>query len=147
MRAPIRLVVPILALVFVSCGASSTPGAVVPAAGASGSPSDALGEQRSDAASVAVVASWISDTALRVTMDTHSVDLDAFDLASLARLRLDQGPWVSAGSWDAPKGGHHRDGTLTFSTLDAAAVARAKLIEVEIRDVGVPLRTLRWERP
>lgn len=147
MRATIRLVVPILALVVVSCGASSTPSAVVPTAGATGSPSDVLGEQRSDAASVAIVASWISDTALRVTMDTHSVDLDAFDLTGLARLRLDQGPWVSAGGWDAPKGGHHRSGTLTFSTLDAAAVARAKVIEVEIRDVGVPLRTLRWARP
>lgn len=145
MRAPVRLLAALLALVAVSCGASSTSGAAIGAAGAPAA-SDVLGEQRSDAASVAIAASWISDTALRVTMDTHSVDLDAFDLASLSRLRLDQGPWVAAGSWDAPKGGHHRDGTLVFASVEGAAVERAKVIELEIRDVGVPSRTLRWER-
>lgn len=135
-----------VALVGVSCGALSAPGATVPALTAS-RPPGTLGEQRSDAASVTVAASWLSGTALRVTMDTHSVDLDSFDLQALARMRLDQGAWVAASGWDAPKGGHHRVGTLTFASLDAVSVEQARAIELEIRDIGVPLRTLRWERP
>jgi len=44
------------------------------------------------------------------------------------------------------QGGHHRSGTLTFSSLEPQAVAAAELIELEIRDVGAPSHLLRWER-
>lgn len=133
-------------LVVASCGALSTPGSTVPASSAS-PPPGTLGEQRSDDASITVAVSWLSGAALLVTMDTHSVDLDGFDLQALARLRLDQGSWVTPSGWDAPKGGHHRVGTLTFVSLDTVSVEKARVIELELRDIGVPLRTLRWARP
>ncbi len=78
-------------------------------------------------------------------MDTHSVDLDGFDLRALTRVRLDGGPWVSPTLWDAPKGGHHRSGTLTFGSLDPPAIDGALLIELEVRDVGAS-HLLRWDR-
>ena len=107
-----------------------------------------LGEQRHDAGSVTVLASWLTGAtaAAQVTLDTHSVDLDAFDLKELARVRLDGAAWVAPTSWDAPEGGHHRAGILSFGSLDPAVFASARLIELEVRDVAVPSHLLRWER-
>ena len=84
-----------------------------------------------------------------VAMDTHSVDLDGYDLAQLAMLRTDDGHEVQPTAWEAPKGGHHRSGTLTFPTTteDGRAVIgpETRAIELVIRDVaGVPERVLRW---
>ncbi len=106
-----------------------------------------VAEQQHEGGAVTVVASWISGTAsARVALDTHSVDLDGSDLIELARVRLDGGAWVRPTAWDAPKGGHHRSGTLTFRSLQPQALAAAQVIELEIRDVGTPSHLLRWER-
>ena len=107
-----------------------------------------LGEQRHEAGAVTVVASWLADPVptARVTLDTHSVDLDGFDLIQLARARLDGGAWIPATTWDAPKGGHHSSGALSFGSLDPQAFALARVIELEVRDVAVPSHLLRWER-
>ncbi len=106
-----------------------------------------LGDQQHEAGAVTIVASWVSGTpSARVTLDTHSLDLDGFDLKELARLRLDGGAWVRPTLWDAPMGGHHRSGTLTFGSLDPQSLATARVVELEIRDVGVPSHLLRWER-
>lgn len=107
-----------------------------------------LGEQRHEAGAVTVVASWLADPrpSARVALDTHSVDLDGFDLTQLARLRLDGGAWIAPTMWDAPRGGHHRSGTLSFGSLDPQVFASARVIELEVRDVAVPSQLLRWER-
>ena len=98
-----------------------------------------------------VAATW--DTANRepvftVTLDTHSVDLDAIDLTTLATLTVDSTE-LRPTAWDAALGGHHREGTLTFPTTTADGRAligpETKTIELVIRDVaGVPERTFRW---
>ncbi len=139
----------VVAALTAACGSTSlaTPAAdsQTPAAGTS----MGLGEQRSEAAAVTVGASWLGTgvPAVRIVMDTHSVDLDGFDLGTLARMRLDGGPWVAPSAWDAPKGGHHREGTLAFGALDRASFDAARIIELEVRDVALPSRILRWERP
>jgi hypothetical protein len=51
--------------------------------------------------------------------------------------------------WNAPKGGHHREGTLTFPATesDGSPVIGpdTRSIALIIRDVaGVPERTFRW---
>jgi hypothetical protein len=82
-------------------------------------------------------------------MDTHSVDLDRYDLKDLAVLKTGAGLELQPITWDAPKGGHHRSGTLVFPatppdgglSIDADALT----LTLVIRDVaGVPERTFQW---
>ena len=81
-----------------------------------------------------------------ITMDTHSVDLDTYDLTTLASLRDSQGRQFKATSWQAPKGGHHRSGTLGIKGDQSLLQPDTKYIELVIRDVAnVPERVLRWE--
>ena len=134
-----------VAFLIAACtNSTAAPKVGPPAPQASGG----LGEQRHEAGAVTVVASWLGDLTptARVVLDTHSVDLDGFDLAQLARLRLDGGMWIAPTKWDAPSGGHHRAGMLTFGSLDPQLFASARLIELEVRDVAVPSHLLRWER-
>ena len=94
------------------------------------------------------MASWVAGppTIARVALDTHSVDLDAVDLAQAARLRLDGGSWIAPTGQDVQPGGHHRAGTLTFGSLEPALFAAARSIELEVRDGAGPVHVLRWER-
>ncbi|NIS70318.1 MAG: hypothetical protein GTO12_15655 [Proteobacteria bacterium] len=81
-----------------------------------------------------------------VSMNTHSVDLDQYDLGKLAILRDDAGNEYRPVSWDSAFGGHHRRGTLAFPVPDSLDQQEAKYVEMVIRDVaGVKERVLRWE--
>lgn len=78
-----------------------------------------------------------------IVMDTHAVDLDSYDLTQLATLRTDQGQTAQPTGWDAPKGGHHREGTLTFPAI----APDTRTVDLIIRNVAdVPERTLTWTR-
>ena len=84
-----------------------------------------------------------------IAMNTHAVDLDGYDLKQLTVLRIDSGREVQPTSWEAPKGGHHRSGTLTFPATNANGspliTSGAHSVELIIRDVaGVPVRSFRW---
>ncbi len=80
-----------------------------------------------------------------VTLDTHSVDL-SMDLAGLATLTTDTGKIVQPVSWDAPMGGHHVSGVLSFpATLDGEPILKgAQFLTLTLRDVDVPERTFTW---
>lgn len=84
-----------------------------------------------------------------VAMNTHSVDLDGYDLGELAVLRNDQGVEAMPDKWDAPLGGHHRKGELVFSkgkNGQPIIGPGTKAIELLIRDVGgVKERSFRWD--
>lgn len=104
--------------------------------------------QTSDGGQVTVVVAWAGPSAgavFDVKLDTHSVDLDALDLAD-STLRNDRGETMTPQPWAAPKGGHHREGTLTFDGDSTAFLAGATWVELVITGVGdLPERTLRWE--
>lgn len=77
-----------------------------------------------------------------ISMDTHSVDLDKYDLKQLAVLRDDKGSEYIPIDWTAAPGGHHRSGKLVFAHADKSA----KTFELMIRNVaGVSERVLRWQ--
>lgn len=82
-----------------------------------------------------------------VTINTHSVDL-SMDLAALATLETDTGHIVQALVWDAPQGGHHVRGTLSFP----AGVDRAPLLQdaskmtLTLVDLDAPERVFTWNR-
>ncbi|GAA0250637.1 hypothetical protein GCM10010492_58560 [Saccharothrix mutabilis subsp. mutabilis] len=72
-----------------------------------------------------------SGAVFRVALDTHTVPLD-LDVAASARLRVN-GTTADGASWDGPgPGGHHREGTVRFTTPVPAGAA------VELRITGLP---------
>src|SRR5262245_56133956 len=104
------LLVALAVLVGVAIGVWNTftpasPAAIAPAATASGGTT-----QINDAGQVTIKATWNGLSAgpvFDIALDTHVVDLDSFDLAQLAVLRVD-GREIPPAGWNAPKGGHHR---------------------------------------
>ena len=87
--------------------------------------------------------------AFKVVLDTHSVNLDSYDLAQLAVIRTPSGEEVAPLAWEAPAGGHHREGSLTFPVMvaDGSPLIQpdgSHLILV-IRDIaGVAERAFHW---
>lgn len=134
-----------IVVVLAACS-SSTPAASAPAP-SSASQTGRM-TQTSDGGQATVVVDWAGPAGgavFDVKLDTHSVDLDALDLAD-SSLRNDRGETLTARPWTAPKGGHHREGELTFDGNTSAFLAGAKWIEIVITGVGdLPERTLRWE--
>ena len=129
----------LLTLVLAACGTTATrAGDPAPAANAS---------QTTEGGGVTIKLTQLTDAptiTFAVSMDTHTVALDGYDLRQLATLRIDQGPPIQASGWDAPAGGHHREGTLTFPATTPEATGT---IAVIIRDVGgVPERIVQWTR-
>jgi hypothetical protein len=135
----------VLLATVAACGGTSTSPSAVPSI-----PSEPTGlaTQTSEGGQVTVVATWAGPTAgaaIDVALDTHSVDLDALDLAN-ATLRNDRGETLTARPWAAPKGGHHREGPLTFAGNAATFFAGVTWIELVVVGIGdLPERTLRWE--
>lgn len=82
----------------------------------------------------------------KITLDTHSVDL-VFDLASLAELKTDTGVTLQPLQWDAPSGGHHVEGVLSFpAQVDGKpALDGARQFILTIKNLDSPLRTFTWE--
>lgn len=138
----------VLASLLAACGGGTPAPVVSPATPGSSLPGPAAATLRSEGGQVTVEATWAGPAAgatFDLKLDTHSVDLDALDLSSTL-LRNDRGEALAAGPWSAPKGGHHREGTLAFGGDSGRFLAGARWIELVLRGVGdVPERTLRWE--
>lgn len=150
-RRSIAMVFGALALVVAGCSSSTqaAPGSAQAAPGPSqAADKGAAVTQTSDGGQVTVKVDWAGPSGgadFDITMDTHAVDLDSLDLTD-ARLRNDRGETMTALAWAAPKGGHHRQGPLSFDGDAAAFFAGAKWIELVMVGVGdLPERTLRWD--
>ncbi len=136
--------------------ASATPAATAPQrtgspAGPTAVPAGSALTQSSEGGQVTVKVTWQGASAgpvFKVVMDTHAVDLDGYDLRQTAVLRTGDGRELRPTGWDAPKGGHHREGLLTFpaTTPDGTPVIIAgRTLELVIRDVAaVPERKFQW---
>lgn len=81
-----------------------------------------------------------------VALDTHSVDLK-MDLTTLAELTTDSGLSVKSVQWDAPMGGHHVSGTLTFpATIDGKPLLEGvTTLTLTLLNVDVPERIFTWQ--
>jgi hypothetical protein len=75
-------------------------------------------------------------------MTTNAIRAGTIAAASSARLRVND-TTVDGASWDGPgPGGHHRDGTLRFTTPVPAGAA------VELRITGLPADAIAsWSAP
>ncbi len=140
----------VLAATAAACGSSgsSVGGGTSLVRAASPATSAGSATQRSEGGQVTVEATWAGPpvgASFDVKLDTHSIDLDALDFSN-AILRNNRGETLSALPWTAPKGGHHREGTLTFAGNASTFFAGATSIDLVLADVGdLPERTLHWQ--
>lgn len=137
----------LLALPLLVAACAGTAGTPAPApSGPPISPSTG-GTKTSEGGQVTVVATWngpAGGATFDIKLDTHSADLDSLDLSNTV-LRNDRGETLAARPWAAAKGGHHREGMLTFDGDASSFLAGAKWIELTLAGVGdIPERTLRW---
>jgi hypothetical protein len=81
------------------------------------------------------------DARFQVVLDTHSGDLDVYDLKALSTLRDDSGREYQPAQVENKGSGHHREATLTFPKT----ASETKRPELVIKDVaGVKERVFRW---
>ena len=85
-----------------------------------------------------------------IKLDTHSVNVDQYDLKQLATLRNDRGVAVKPLSFEKNGSGHHVQNVLSFPAKDEAGKpvmsGTAKAIELVLFDIAdVPQRILRWD--
>ena len=80
-----------------------------------------------------------------VKMDTHSIDL-GMDISKLSILSIASGKTVEAVKWNAPMGGHHVEGTLSFpATINGMPLLEnSEEITIRIIDVDAPARIFKW---
>jgi hypothetical protein len=105
--------------------------------------------QSHDGGKVTIEVRWLGidgdQLRFQVAMNTHSVDLDAYDLGELTVLRDDEGNEHRPVLWESAPGGHHRRGTLAFDGMDSLEGGETTTLEMTIRDIaGVPERVLTW---
>lgn len=96
---------------------------------------------------VTIKVTYLSDTAhevrFSVVLDTHSVNLDGYDLRSLSLLRDDTGLSIQPTGVENKGGGHHREVILSFPRPSKDG----KWLEVVLKDIaGAKERTFRWKR-
>ena len=82
------------------------------------------------------------DVRFQVTLDTHSVDLDEYDLKDLSLLRDETGKTYQSPRVDNKGSGHHRQITVIFPKVSP----ETRWLELVIKDIaGVKERSLRWD--
>ena len=84
-----------------------------------------------------------SKFSMELDSDSHSLDLNVYDLKALSVLRDDTGLTMVPTGAENKGSGHHREVILTFPkpTLER------KWLELVIKDIaGVKERTFRWDR-
>lgn len=81
-----------------------------------------------------------------ISMNTHSVDL-SMNLAMLSTLTTDTGKAVTPLMWEAPMGGHHVSGMLSFpADSDGLRVLEdAQKVTLSIKNVDAPERAFTWQ--
>ena len=82
------------------------------------------------------------DLRFRVVLDTHSVNLDSYDLKTISILRDDAGNTYFPTVVENKGSGHHWEAIVTFAKLSNST----KRVEIVIKDLaGVKERVFRWD--
>jgi hypothetical protein len=82
------------------------------------------------------------DTRFEISLDTHSVDLDSYDLKALSSLRDDAAKVYQPTKVENKGSGHHRQVVLIFPKTTSGS----KGLELVIRDIaGVKERSFVWD--
>jgi hypothetical protein len=82
------------------------------------------------------------DLRFQLVLDTHSVNLDSYDLKTISVLRDDAGNTYLPTAVGNKGSGHHREATVSFAKIANGT----KRVELIVKDVaGVQERVFRWE--
>ena len=82
------------------------------------------------------------ETGFDVVLDTHSVNLDAYDLKALSLLRDDTGKTYQPVRVENKGSGHHREITVVFPKVSSPA----KRLELVVKDIaGIKERSFLWD--
>jgi hypothetical protein len=82
------------------------------------------------------------DTRFEISLDTHSVDLDSYDLKALSSLRDDAGKVYQPTKVENKGSGHHRQLVLVFPK----PAPGNKRLELVVKDIaGVKERSFVWD--
>jgi hypothetical protein len=82
------------------------------------------------------------DLRFHVALDTHSVNLDSYDLKAISVLRDDAGNTYLPTAVENKGSGHHRETTVRFAKI----ANNSKRVELIIKDIaGVKERVFRWD--
>ena len=82
------------------------------------------------------------DLRFEVALDTHSVNLDGYDLKTVSVLRDGSGNAYAPATVEYKGSGHHRQATLVFAKIANST----KRVELVIKNVaGVKERVFRWD--
>jgi hypothetical protein len=84
-------------------------------------------------------------TAFRLTLSTHSVNLDQYDIKKLSFARVDGGESQPAVKWTPAGAGHHLKGFLSFAEELPDGNHQIQLIVKNID--GVKERIFEWQLP
>lgn len=109
-------------------------------------PAQAKLSQQVAGGGVSVNATLLKDpgegTAIKLALETHSVNLDGYSFEAIATLRDGNGKTYPVEAVEkAGGGGHHREAILRFASVSA----EAKTIELTVKNVaGVKERIFRW---
>lgn len=106
--------------------------------------------QTSAGGAVEIQVKWLADKkdslVFDVSMNTHSVDLDKYDLKQLTVLHDSQGNEYQPLSWNSAAGGHHRSGKLIFAVPGSLNEGGTKFLHMVMWNVaGVGERSLEWD--
>ena len=78
----------------------------------------------------------------QMALDTHSINLDSYDLKTISVLRDDAGNTYSPTAVENKGSGHHRETIVSF----AKVASGTKRVELVIKDIaGVKERIFRWD--
>ena len=140
----LMVVVPVLLAATIIAGCSSVSAGT---SESNASPTSKGLIQSSTGGSVTIDVKWLgvedNSLAFDVSMNTHSVNLDQYDLKQLAILKDDLGNEYVPLRWDSSPGGHHRSGKLVFALTDSLDQPESK--ELVIRNVaGITERVFTW---
>lgn len=142
------IVIAIFALAAIIAGCASSPARPEEQTAPNNIPGGGLAQSNTGGA-VTIEVKWLPERndslVFDVSMNTHSANLDGYDLKQMAVLRDGQGNEYYPTSWNSAPGGHHRSGRLTFVRPDSFGMGQVKSFELIIRDVAsVKERVFKW---
>ena len=153
-KITLPLIIMVILVLVAGCSTAQEPqpsASNAPSAAGNGSVVISNGlTQTSAGGAVEIQVKWLVDMkdslVFDVSMNTHSVDLDKYDLKQLIVLHDSQGNEYQPLSWNSAAGGHHRSGKLIFAVPSSLNEGGTKFLHMVIRNVaGVGERSLEWE--